>query len=423
MIDGLKLKIPFQLPPVGKDIYLYNREIEMGVPLPPLPILMAFNDVKNGYHLYIENLDVNYSRQYKGDVEYFEPSHNFESLPSSYSGVAFKIIENKEEPCIWLYASPAKIMQGFNGYGSDNLEECSLAMLNVLAINYPRLFSFLDVEKSEIQLLDVTASTRVNSESELKQVLDYIGNINSGQTKQNSKTYQFTKYWGSETSQRKQLKIYAKNQEIDAYLKHAKTKFTDERFKRIAQAHTPEVRAFCKNLLRFEARLKKKLIKEFGLPVRLKEMIALQKQNDELMIQLWLRGFDELMQALKGQTVKIHNDEQVLKSLKSKYRTITKTGKESYSKAFKLFSLYKQIKQEGYKAVKCMYPPNSTTFWRLEKDLLIGAGLSKAFLQNLHKQDNSIIIPIIKYFDIDFNAQVPDGWQAPTADNVVYFNR
>ena len=423
MIDGLKLKIPFSLPKPGKDITrrVYHPELDLFF---HLPVITASMDIeRNGYSLNLHHLDVMYWQQMKGQTEVFECVHKFESLESNYSGLALKVVQNKDEPCVWLFGSPAKLMQGHNVFGTDSLKDCYLTFINILHQNYPVLFSFLDLEKSELLFLDVTASTRVGSESELKQVLDFLRNIQSGHTHQNRKNYQYTVYWGSNNSDRKQLKVYAKFQEIEHSLRHYKKTLNPSRYKRIAQAHTEAVKKFAKNLLRFEARLKKKLLKDMGLSLKIIDLCNNQKRNPELMLQLWHRGFDDIMQACKGMTMKIHNDEQVLKNLKVAYRTITKSGKESYSKALKLYSFYQSIKSFGYEAVKCQYPPSSSTFHRLKNDLLTGAGISLAFLQNLHVQQNAKVVPLIKYLDIDFNNQVPEGYMLPTYDNIVPFQK
>ena len=51
--------------------------------------------------------------------------HPWESLPSSFTGIAFKLYQSsgfREQPCIELKASPAKISQGHNVFGSESLE-------------------------------------------------------------------------------------------------------------------------------------------------------------------------------------------------------------------------------------------------------------------------------------------------------------
>ncbi|ETT12264.1 phage/plasmid replication protein, gene II/X family, partial [Vibrio parahaemolyticus 50] len=49
--------------------------------------------------------------------------HAFESLPTHFTGMAFKIYQGTRlrSPCIELKASPAKILQGHNVYGPTSI--------------------------------------------------------------------------------------------------------------------------------------------------------------------------------------------------------------------------------------------------------------------------------------------------------------
>ncbi|MFA0125918.1 phage/plasmid replication protein, II/X family, partial [Vibrio sp. 10N.261.48.A2] len=54
--------------------------------------------------------------------------HPWSSIPSSYTGIAFKVFQAsgfRTEACVELKASPAKVMQGHNVFGSDCLYSCS----------------------------------------------------------------------------------------------------------------------------------------------------------------------------------------------------------------------------------------------------------------------------------------------------------
>ncbi|WP_231109578.1 phage/plasmid replication protein, II/X family, partial [Vibrio nigripulchritudo] len=74
-------------------------------------------------------------------VEQYEVAdlrHPFQSLPTHFTGMAFKIYQGTKlrNPCIELKASPAKILQGHNIYGSTSIEVGAIEMLMALLNNY-----------------------------------------------------------------------------------------------------------------------------------------------------------------------------------------------------------------------------------------------------------------------------------------------
>jgi II/X family phage/plasmid replication protein len=54
----------------------------------------------------------------------YNTRHPWESIPSSYEGMAFKVFDHRFDPLDKFYieikASPAKLMQGHNVYGSSD---------------------------------------------------------------------------------------------------------------------------------------------------------------------------------------------------------------------------------------------------------------------------------------------------------------
>ncbi|HCE3704919.1 TPA: hypothetical protein NG682_003672, partial [Vibrio parahaemolyticus] len=57
------------------------------------------------------------------DIEVGDLRHPYQSLPTSFTGMAFKIFQGTplRDACVELKASPAKILQGHNVYGSTNI--------------------------------------------------------------------------------------------------------------------------------------------------------------------------------------------------------------------------------------------------------------------------------------------------------------
>ena len=76
----------------------------------------------------------------------YDTRHAWESIPSSYEGMAFKIFdfsfEDDETFFVELKASPAKLMQGHNVFGSSDIELCTWFMLDLFYKTYPKVFIF-----------------------------------------------------------------------------------------------------------------------------------------------------------------------------------------------------------------------------------------------------------------------------------------
>ncbi|MCH1224760.1 phage/plasmid replication protein, II/X family, partial [Pseudomonas aeruginosa] len=67
--------------------------------------------------------------------------HAWESLPSSYTPMAFKVFHQslgmRLDPGVELKASPAKLLQGHNVFGPSSIRMGAEVMLKWLAGTYP----------------------------------------------------------------------------------------------------------------------------------------------------------------------------------------------------------------------------------------------------------------------------------------------
>jgi len=65
----------------------------------------------------------------------FRTRHPWESIPSSYESMAFKIFDNRydglDQFYIEIQASPAKLMQGHNIFGSSDFYDCCQTLINL----------------------------------------------------------------------------------------------------------------------------------------------------------------------------------------------------------------------------------------------------------------------------------------------------
>ncbi|OCG58307.1 hypothetical protein A9G37_06915 [Gilliamella sp. GillExp13] len=78
------------------------------------------------------------------------------------------------KPCIEINASPAKLLQGHNVFGTENLELCATAteLLSGLVYGMPKLFDLLDISNTNLDWIDVTYSAHVDNELIAQQVID-----------------------------------------------------------------------------------------------------------------------------------------------------------------------------------------------------------------------------------------------------------
>ena len=171
MLDKLRLSIPFFAEHVtGANAYL-----------------TAQNAIKNGHKGMVNIRDLGFEKLASRAVsfEYDEDGirtehadhlyHPFESLPSSFTDLAFKVYDDSNcYPCVELKCSPAKILQGHNVFGSTDIKLGATDMLMILQKTYPLLSKMLDIEACEVMELDTTYSARLESESIALQVMQFL---------------------------------------------------------------------------------------------------------------------------------------------------------------------------------------------------------------------------------------------------------
>ncbi|MBV7609865.1 phage/plasmid replication protein, II/X family, partial [Escherichia coli] len=80
-------------------------------------------------------------------------------------------------------------------------------------------------------------------------------------------------------------------------------------------------------LMRFESRLKKRWLERNEIPTNLFELIRFQKENPELLKNLWLKATKNIFDALKGQTMRLTDDESVYKAIESSPVVLNAKGK------------------------------------------------------------------------------------------------
>lgn len=342
----------------------------------------------------------------------------YESLASNYTGMAMKLFNNVQygDPYVEIKGSPAKLMQGHNVYGSDDIQQCAFEMLGLLFQSMPDLVPFLNLNCIQVKHIDITYSSRVNHQSSLPKIIDYLSRISHNQTKPTAdKKYKTTAYWGGEHSRLQQLKCYAKHDELLVQLQDFK-KQAKKGCKRsqmiVDTVYTDELLDFSKTLLRWEARLKARKFERLGIPTDLINLIKYQQQNPNCLRELWQMSFNPIFQTIEGESMPYANDFEIYELLKQKLVYTTKRGKKSYTRANNAMNFYHLIRDIGMIEVKKRYA--SRTFYDHLK-LLTDAGISKAWLQNLHVERKGQVIPLVRFCEVNFNAQAPQDYIPPVS--------
>lgn len=353
-----------------------------------------------------------------GDLTVSGLSHPFESLPTHYSGIAFKIYEGSKNfyPCVEIKASPSKVLQGHNVFGTTDLALCSEALLLNFANSLPCLYDLLDVNATTISRIDATFSARAPNENIAKQVIDHLRNVSNGQTKSTrSQNWESTVIW-NETSRHRTLVAYLKHVELQHYIQQLSSKpsakMTSYQKEQLKVLSNPDLLEFASGLVRFEARIKTRYLKSFGLPLNLFDAIRFasdyNSQGKDLIFDLWSFSFSELFKAFEGDSMNIYDDSAVLDAIQSKHFTITPSGKTSFAKASRYFGFYRRLVNEGYDSVALTMPRNS--FWRYVS-ALVECGIPKSQLMNLSTCNN--VVPLVRFINVDFSSQRPDWYNEP----------
>ncbi|EXD49073.1 phage/plasmid replication protein, II/X family [Acinetobacter pittii] len=342
--------------------------------------------------------------------------HPYESVPTHYTGMAMKVFfDTSYEPYVQIKASPAKLLQGHNVFGSDNIEQGAMEMIGFLHEAYPVLARMLDWPRAWVSHIDVTYSARLKDQSTAKKVLDFLSNVSNGQTRLSNKRFDSSVYWGGQTSRLVNHKCYMKHDEFIAQFEEYKmlSKKNDKSAQRVVDVMSnQDLINWTIGLLRFESRLKKRWLERNGIPTNLFDLIKFQRSNPNLLQTLWNKATHSIFEALRGQTMKLTDDTSVLEAIERSEVVMTKSGKVSHTKVRNLFAMFCLIREKGFDEIKNNY--GKSQFYNLISQLC-ECGFSKAYLQNLHDEKASNIIPFVKLVEIDFNQQLPDWYEEPVS--------
>ncbi|BFM35343.1 hypothetical protein PT23B2_12790 [Acinetobacter towneri] len=350
----------------------------------------------------------------QGNTQHSVLYHPYDELPTSFTNVAFKLVhEGKIKPHVMIKCSPAKIMQGHNVFGSDNLELGIFEMLGFLAESHPSLYNILDIENAQIVNLDVTYSARLKDDDQVIKVLDFLRKVSSGSLRKSKLVYGSTVYWGSPNSKRLARKAYCKAIEFMRQLaKLKKQAAKGEAFasRVIKIMDDPKLIQFMTGLLRLETRFKPVWLTEHNIPLNVFQLIKYQHAHPNFLTEIWQLANKPLFEALEGHTMKALDHDTVFAKICSQFDTFTKSGRLSQTKSRNIFNFFCALEMHGADVLKKKY--SESQYYSYIKDLR-SCGFSKAYLQNLDSESKNNVIPFIQLVKIDFQNQVPDWYVEP----------
>jgi len=386
-----------------------------------------------------------------GEVTHGELKHPYESLPSSYSGMAIKFFSDNVAntiPYVSMNAS-VKILQGHNVYGGESVKNLATEMLYLLQSNYPEFFASLDVPQASISRLDSTYSVRLDHERHIQPCLRFLSNVSQGQRKSDKDRRDFynTVYWGGKTSREGGAKAYGKHCEV----MNEVTKLKRDIMRGCSQAKnklsvfTPELLDWSARLLRFESSTKKRKLEKLGLPTNLWQFIEYQQTNKDVLTVLWKLWFNPILKAIEGnlemenfdeaaiyQLCRKHLWSQIIKKSLTQHNVYARyqyfqfdsdtqfklVGRISYTKANNAFNFYQLLKANSYADIKKRY--SSSQFNTLMKSLT-DLGFARGELQNLFERQTKSV-PMVELIKFDFSNQYPVGYQPVISEHINDFD-
>lgn len=350
----------------------------------------------------------------------------YDSLPSSYTDMAIKFFDKGVNtlPRLELKASPAKLLQGHNIYGSQSIEQGAFEMIGLLINAHPQLCQYLDFAKAEVMHLDATFSARLPHQNQIQPVLDFLSNVGKGHRKATYKAHENYCRWGNDGASIS-AKAYGKYLESKSQLADLEKKAMkgDARAKTCAMALS-KAYPFSLALLRLESRITKTYLAKNNYPTNLWELIKLQRATPSLLSDLWQIAFNPIFEALKGEHMTFKTNHDIEELLRDKLKTITPKGRVSYTKANNAMDFYRLLQEKGFAQIHAEMRQGKIaekTFYRQLK-VLTDCGISRSHLQNLHTKANNVI-PFVKLVEIKFDEQTPADFVEPVSQYAHLFQK
>ncbi len=344
-------------------------------------------------------------------------NRNWDTISSGIAGVAVGFFPKgngfNQWPHIRIKASPAKVLQGHNVFGSECLKQAVVQMWAMLEHAFPKIYAHLDIQNAIVRYTDSTYSAPI-SDFFSQKVFKLFESLATAKTKVNANFLSEGYLQLGQGSEYQRQKIYRKYQELMDDLKNA-TKNRNQY--RIDILSDQRLQDFARNLHRFEATTGRRKFESLGIPTRLIEFVKfadwfLSVHKIPLCRYLWELAFNPLLDQIEGHTMKNVDDSHVKLKIDAKFIRIKHNGKICKRKANAIYVTFRAIKTEGYDTLAL---EDSSTFFRNVKHLE-EIGLSRAFLKSLDPQrPTENIVPFVQLIKIDFTNQRPNWYEEPRA--------
>ncbi|WAR42982.1 phage/plasmid replication protein, II/X family [Methylomonas rapida] len=394
MIDMLVLRCPFR------------QVFESGLTENGLPVLHEVQKTR----ISLSDLKIPLESSLDAHGEEIALTHRWESIPSSLSTMAFKVFDFRDsfkknadvqDFFIEIKASPAKLIQGHNLFGSDNIWYCAEKMIHLLIDTYPHLIEYLEQKHWSVEQVDITYHSWCKTENEALQFVNALQNVSNGQTRART-GYAGTAYFGKSNSRIKKIKVYVKLLEVMNQL--AKLK---KRGDKVSEHYTDALLDWAKGMVRWEVSLKTRWFERRQIDNNLFSLSRVFNAE-----KYWKEATQDLFKALEGKQMRIIRDEEIEKALKAKFPTVNaRSGKITYGKAMSAYRVFRSIKADGWIEAR-RTATSENVFWGAI-EMLHEVGLSRAVLQNLKGDGLQCeVIPFIRYVEINFGEQFPPFYKA-----------
>lgn len=342
-------------------------------------------------------------------------NQTWDIIPSSISDMAVGFFSSGNGMYPWphvsIKASPSKILQGHNVFGTEDIRPGTMQMLANLAQAFPKIWDHLDVKRAEVRYLDSTYSAFVPNEYARGQLLRVFEGLFPNKDSI-SKHYGYL--LGNKGSKYRRQKIYYKGSELAADLEKARKQNHQAKAAILADSRLHD---FAQGRMRFEATTGFAAMENGGIPTRLDEFLKFhdwfeQTHGQPLSRYLWELAFKKYFAQIEGHTMKNVDDEAIKLQIENRFLKVRDDGTICRRKANGIFRTYRQIKSEGYDQ---MLKDSKATLLRNVKHME-ECGISRAFLKSLdpHKP-NENVVPLVKVIEVDFSQQRPDWYQEPQA--------
>lgn len=396
MLDWLSVKIPFKREVVeGVNSYRLIRLNEYGLKCGAKTVTVNRDVVTNRDPDFVGPMPRS-SRW--GAFEVSDLYVPWDSLASSFSGLALKVFMTgngfEAWPYVLVQCSPAKLLQGHNIYGPEDVALAFRNMVFVLSQSYPVLSADLDLASAEVRAIDITYSFRLPNRNMVQPLHSYLQKISKGHVKGRT-GYDSTSYFGHKDSRYGSTKIYDKLEEIE---RNGFSGITDE-------STIQKLKEHATGLQRIEVRLKNQWFERRGIPTNIYKFIEQTAARPDLFRTWWATATRPLFEALQGQEIRVMQDDMIKQKIDLVHGDVR-------GRSNKVYAFYLQIKHLGFREVQ--ETMTKSTFHR-NVSQLVECGISLAALQNVGASRYAdVVVQLPKLISIDqIGDHFPDDYHCP----------